>query len=356
MAKRLASSRNVALIFRMLPMFCCLALAACGGGGTTGVASAPGSVSTPPPTSSPTPAPAPPPGTAVGVAYFSGGYTVDGNDTLRGGGLTDRSVHPDDTLALEIDESTNTYKLTVLGYRTTVFSPLTNVGAPQPTDEANNFEYFRNDAGTGTNNLEVLKQGLSNGRIQLSHASYGLWTNIQPHTSDAQRDVTSQLFVFGEPTEKTALPASGTAVYQGIVDGYYGTYRLLGSTGTLTTDFGNWDVTTELELRSNGVRIANDPDLPVVAAFEIGTLTGVGSIGCPISCGSNDFGADNNAFWGSLDGVLEGNRVVGSFDGLFFGPNAEEAGFNFSIGGYPYDPASGFAPGPSAAGVFVGKK
>ena len=96
---------------------------------------------------------------------------------------------------------------------------------------------------------EVLKKGPGNNRIQLDHLSYGLWTTIKPHSSTEPRDVTSDAFVFGEPTDKTALPASGTAIYQGIVDGHYGTYRLLGSTGTLTADFGNRTVSAELSLR-----------------------------------------------------------------------------------------------------------
>ena len=327
-----------------------LVLAGCGGSGNN-IASAPGPVSTPPPT--PTPVPAPPPGVQTGFASLFGQYNVDGSDNLRPSGPDDGSS---DDFRLDVDKTNNGYTVTLLGYITSVFDASTNVGPAQPTDEPNNFYYFRNDAGTGTDNLEIFRQGPGNGRISLDYLSYGLWTMIQPHASSETREADSQVFVFGEPTDKTALPSKGTAVYQGIVDGYYGTYRLLGSTGTLTADFGDWTVSTELALRTNGVRIADDASLPIGAGFEIGTLTGTGDIGCPISCGFNDIGADQNAYWGSLNGVLEGNSVVGSFDGSFFGPNAEEAGFNFAVGTYPYDQASGFAPGPSAAGVFVGKK
>jgi len=330
----------------------CLALAGCGGGGGGGVNSA---NTTPGPTATPAQTPAPAfTGTSVGFSEIAGTYEADGTDALRTHGPFDLSGA---SLAIEVEEATSTYTVTVEGnYITAVFSPSTSVGPAQASDEPANFLYFRNDAGTGTDNLEVLRKGSGNSRIQLDHLTYGLWTTIKPHSSTEPRDVTVDAFVFGEPTDETALPASGTATYQGIVDGHYGTYRLLGSTGTLTADFGNRTVSAELSLRTNGLRIADDAALPVGAGFEIGTFSGSGDIGCPISCGTNDFGADNNAYWGSLSGSLEGNSVSGSFDGLFFGPNAEETGFDFAVGTYPYDPASGFAPGPSAAGVFVGKQ
>ncbi|AIT81030.1 hypothetical protein JI59_15190 [Novosphingobium pentaromativorans US6-1] len=260
-------------------------------------------------------------------------------------------------LAIEVEEATNTYTVTVEGnYITEVFDPEANVGPAQPTDEPGNFLYYRKEAGTGVKSLEVLRQDPGNDRLQLQYLSYGLWTAVDPHAPEEPRNVSAYSFVFGQSTEKANLPATGTAIYNGIVDGYYGTYRLLGSTGTLTADFGEWTVSTELSLRTEGLRIANDPALATGAGFEIGTLSGTGDMGCPISCGVDDYGADDNAYWGSLSGTLEGNSVSGSFDGLFFGPGAEETGFSFEVNTYPYDPASGSSPGPSAAGVFVGKQ
>lgn len=126
----------------------------------------------------------------------------------------------------------------------------------------------------------------------------------------------------GIPT--ATLPATGSASYTGIVAGLAAgnsiTYVLTG-TSSLSADFAAGNYSTRF------------------------SFTGTDIAGSGATLATQNFSGNNTfTFNGSpLNGSLTGS---GSWQGSFFGPNAEEFGYTFNVSG----------PGYTARGVAVGKK
>jgi hypothetical protein len=194
--------------------------------------------------------------------------------------------------------------------------------------ENGNFRFFDPVSGWG-DTLIVLTNSSNNSRIVLSYLSYGLYIPVNGPGVFNQPEVIA--FIFGTETPAGNMPRTGSATYQGIVDGvaFDGAAALQqglrGSTGSLTANFATGGVSTSLSLRA--------PDFT-------GALTGGGTIG-----------AGTSHFDGSLTGALNGTAATGSFLGGFYGPNAAEAGYVFNAAtGTPANPGIG------AVGAFVGKQ
>lgn len=180
--------------------------------------------------------------------------------------------------------------------------------------------------------LYLFKVGPSNTQINLTYTSFGLQIN-SPFPSRSAPYGRETFFVFGVPTLSAGVPMAGTATYSGIVSGSgmtppsgileAGLYDITG-TSTLIANFSNATLTTSLTL-TGSITFGTSG---LVSGFSPTTATGTGSIGSPGFQNGVSAGGDAGTFYGTLD---VGGNPSGSFTGRFYGPKAEEFGYNFSL-------------------------
>jgi hypothetical protein len=177
------------------------------------------------------------------------------------------------------------------------------------------YTYYR-DAATGAT-LKLLNQSTNNPVIKLTYVTYGKWSPT-PQSPIALND---NYVVFGSITPPSALPRSGSASYNFVLDG---TYQLNGApvgsknyalsgTGRLTADFAN--ARMGLALTPVATNTVNG------SKMQFGTLTGGGFIY-----------ADSSS-WNATSRTLaaDGTKTLFSSNGNFFGPQASEVGGVFTL-------------------------
>jgi hypothetical protein len=183
------------------------------------------------------------------------------------------------------------------------------------------------NVGEGTGNRQ--------GALRLTYLSYGKWS----HVNDSADLTKVTYLLFGFPTTSAKMPRSGTASYRTMVTGSSysadsgGILGELGGSATLSADFGTSTVATSLTLKYVG------------SASAIGTFDGVAAISGDQYAGS---------FTSSVD-----HFSSGSFTGGFFGPAAQETGYNYLIRIHPSDPYAGASLRPYDfwfIGSVLGKK
>jgi hypothetical protein len=176
------------------------------------------------------------------------------------------------------------------------------------------YRAYGQNAVDGTRDLRILTPSPTNPKIALTYTSYGAWhfnssdrSNIDPQVNDFH------FFYFGIPTAVDAVPRTGLAHYAGVAEGVlFDRTRVVDLTGTASLDanFASSAISTTLILggmdRSTGL-------LTVYPDFQ----------------GSANIGAGENSFIGTI--TTTDNSYVGSIQGAFFGPHAEEVGFSFGI-------------------------
>lgn len=191
----------------------------------------------------------------------------------------------------------------------------------------NTFDVYQQNNGNSIEELRLFKSGNQNSQLALTYVTYGLWSTYQP--GQAATHYLTRFAVFGIQTGAAGLPKTGQATYNGVVDGIAAfdgrSYRLAGSSGSLTADFATGVIRTALNLRGT-----TDVTSDAIGAVDLGTLKGTGAIG-----------VDTSRYTGTITGL----QMDGSFGGAFYGPNAAETGFAFSL----TDNGAN-----TAAGVFVG--
>jgi hypothetical protein len=315
----------------LAPFALAFSLAACGGGGIAML---------PPPPQTPTPTPTPTPSAApAGTFSWDFGVPVAG---ARLGmtanlvtGATSASILEVGQGVIRVQDNGGEYAIwsghSKWGYDFPIFTKNTLGAKPTSGDETNNFAYYRfdSDEGSQSEELQLLKKGPTNSRIQLNYLTYGLYSGGSgPQTA---RQLNIGVFVMGQETAAANMPRTGSGSYSGIVDGYAsmgGTgYRLLGSTGTLSANFASGAIATTLSLQGNSDFLTGT----LGSVRNFGTLTGAGTIAGGTS---------------TYSGTLSGFGMSGQFAGGFFGPVANETGYGFSAVGGP----------DTIAGVFVGKQ
>ena len=192
------------------------------------------------------------------------------------------------------------------------------------------FVKYARDEGDRTRLLTLLVPGEQNQLISLSYLTYGYWAQF-PSTGSSLQSEEIVFFAGGQRTLPEHMPRSGSGTYAGVVDGLAlrggEWYRLLGSTGTLSADFGAGSISSSLLLvgsRSAGVNVS------------FGSINYTGTISSSSSAFSGVYQSGSGDF----------NASSGSLFGGYFGPSASEAWFIFDVTG----------PNASATGVFVGKR
>lgn len=330
-----------ALMMGTLLLPACLALSACGGDGSGGVANIP-----PPPVT-------PPPPTAgatvtsveVDRTWLNSPATRAGNYDLIAlvNGTTNatsssRFASPGE-FQLDISKATNGFGYTLDAPSAFLPGNLTKIGLPVPVESwdfnpgGTNYRYenpygdSQQFFGENLKEYDVYSDGtkklredydydrasyqnvvqLPSGQyvsesilfdIGLSYVAMGEWTwgavTINPDgTATPTGDRNSIYFVYGDRTPASGIPASGTATYAA--------HTLSQLPFSLMADFGQRLISTEISQAS---------------VFDVS--------------GSAPFSNDGS-FEIPLSGSAGAQSATGTMDGAFFGPNAEQVGGVFSV-------------------------
>jgi len=171
---------------------------------------------------------------------------------------------------------------------------------------------YEKEVGTVSDSFLLFNPGPANTQLALTYTSYGAWQTITTGTSTL--GVNTTFFVFGVKTAPSSLPTTGTASYQGIVDGQFagsaGVFAL-GGTSNVSANFGSGTISFSTAVTGQNILTA--------ANKNFGTITGTGTI---------------NASGASFQAATAGNSGNGysfSMLGQFFGPGAAEVGASFQI-------------------------
>jgi hypothetical protein len=181
------------------------------------------------------------------------------------------------------------------------------------TDSGLPFTSYGQNATDGVRRLSILTPSAQNPKIVLTYTSFGVWQfdssdrgNIDPQINDYH------FFYFGIPTPADGMPRTGTGDYTGVAQGVLfdpqATYSLDGSM-TFGANFATGSIGTTLTLT--------------------GTSTTNGLLTIPVLNGTAAIGASMTSFLGTL--TTADNSFVGSLQGAFFGPTAQEVGYSFAI-------------------------
>ena len=270
--------------------------------------------------------PNPTPNLKTGDYQAKWGILTVGNPSAYGRNNVSANIYP---TTVQYDAASGTYVFND-GQQNIGFSRTEYVAAKSSAA----YTYYR-DTATGAT-LKLLNQGAANPVIALTYVTYGKWTPV-PQSPIVLND---NYVVFGAITPASAVPRSGSASYNFILDGTWQlagspsgkTYSLAGS-GRLTADFTNammgLSVTPVATNLSNGSKI------------QFGTLTGAGFIDASTSSWNAT----------SRTRAADGTKTLFSTQGNFFGPQAQEIGGAFTL-----TRTLGTAEVGAGAGAIVGKK
>jgi hypothetical protein len=272
-----------------------LVLSACGGGGEV--------ASTPDPTPSPTPTP-----TGPVNADLLGPLKTESfaNLAVRATGSFDSSLRPKVTAAaatatFRYDAAAQTYSLSSPSGSITFAK--SEIDASQSSAAAT---VYAKRNGSTTDFLTVTKAGTS-GALTYRYVGSAFWEHSVVGTSSGSGTVDA--LVYGAPTIDAAVPRTGSAIYAldvlGVRTTGAGTEPLVGS-GTAAVEFASG----QLVLTGTIVKI---PGQPFTDDFH----------------GSGTLSSSANAISGTLQlgGIPD---QTGTFNGQFYGPNADEIGLAFA--------------------------
>lgn len=193
--------------------------------------------------------------------------------------------------------------------------------APDPAGEFSQLELLNNTIKDQVTSDAFLKT--------LTRTSYAAWWRGES-TAGVKRVTYA---TFGYPTVPSDMPATGTVNY---------TMRVAGrvvispATGASSVERLGGTITTSVNYATGLVTVTMNLTRAGGAAY--GTFTGTGAIA-----------AGNNQFTGSFG---PGSTAGGTFQGLAYGPKADELGISFAI----TQDGTGGASSSRAVGVLVGKK
>jgi hypothetical protein len=270
--------------------------------------------------------PNPTPNLKTGDYQAKWGILTVGNPTVYGRNNVSANIYP---TTVHYDAASGTYVVND-GQKNISFSRTEYLAAKSTTA----YTYYR-DTTTGAT-LKLLNQSATNPVIALTYVTYGKWTPV-PQGSIVLND---NYVVFGSITPASAVPRSGSASYNFILDGTWQqtgspsgkTYSLAGN-GRLIADFTN--ATMGLTVTPVATNLSNG------SKIQFGTLTGSGFIYADTSSWNAT----------SRSRAADGTKTLFSASGNFFGPQAQEIGGAFTL-----KQTLGTAEIGAGAGALVGKK
>lgn len=277
-----------------------VSLAACGGDSVS---------STPPPA----PTPTPPPPTYLKLTDLSGDRTfktagVKYDPGAAGFSNVSSLAYPDG-VQVAYTAASDSYTLSITGATTTTFVPSE---IAQPQSAPNVVQYLKRNSSGAVTDVLTLIIPTSNG-VSLNYTLVGTWgTNLATSTP------TYRIGVGGIPTLASDVPKTGSATYTvgagGSANNNGTNYSLQGnSTATFAANFGSGTVATTLNLAG----VTGSGATPV----SFGSFNGTGTIS-----------STGPGFGGTFNGTaFNSSATSGVFSGVFFGPQAIEAGYAYAL-------------------------
>lgn len=275
-----------------------LPLSACGGGGGEG-----GVASMPPP----------PPASYTKIVDMTGDRTFQTAgvqyNTSPSGFSNGTSLTFGNGVRVAYTAASDSYTLTAPDNTTATFNPSEVV---LPPALPNAVQWAKRNASNAVTDVFTLISPTPGG-VALSYTAFGTW-GANLNTSSP----TYRIAIGGAPTIASDMPKSGTANYTLGVGGganLAGTsYSINNGTGTFAANFATGAVTTTLT-------IAGMPPSNTAAVTNFGTFNGTGTIA-----------SNSPGFSGTITGTASnGTAATGGFSGAFFGPQALEVGFGYTI-------------------------
>ncbi|MCW2388964.1 hypothetical protein M2333_002010 [Sphingobium sp. B11D3B] len=278
----------------------------------------------------PPPPPPPPPGSTFPL---QGATTFDlissplsyARETNYSPPVYDDNAPAATSITVTPDYQTGTYTITTDSISAS-FTGEDLAQAPDPTKTSISFrkvsEAERGKSIALFNNLTP-QLGTNKAELQFHYLSYGEWTQV---------GVGYNAFLYGSPSSSDEMPRTGTASYALHVrgQGFVGRSTAILGDGRLDADFDSGRIYTELKLIDYWTLGADTP---------FGDFTGTATIS-----------SDGPTFQGSLSSY--NTNFSGDFHGSFYGPDAAEVGYAFSL----TSPATPSLPEGRIAGVAVGNR
>jgi len=148
-----------------------------------------------------------------------------------------------------------------------------------------------------------------------NYQTFGVWERSTSLTS-----FDAGVFSFGSPTPATALPTTGNATFNGLANGFFidSTHAAFFTTAQMTANV-NW-TTPSITFSTMNTQ---------VVGLTAPSSTGTPNLGLNLN-GSFSYTGGVNAFSGA---VTSGNGMTGNVSGRYYGPNAEEVGGVYNLGG-----------------------
>jgi hypothetical protein len=270
--------------------------------------------------------PNPTPNLKSGDYQAKWGIMTVGDPSAYGRNNVSANIYP---MTVHYDAASGTYTVND-GQQNISFSRSEYVASKSSTA----YTFYRDTATGGT--LKLLNQSPTNPVIALTYVTYGKWTTV-PQSPVVLND---NYLVFGSITPSSAVPRTGSASYNFLLDG---TYQLAGSPGGKTYNLsGNGQLTANFASATTGITLTPVATNTINGSqIQFGTLTGGGFIDASTSSWNAT----------SRTRAADGSKTLFSAQGNFFGPSAQEIGAAFTL-----TRTLGTAEIGAGAGAIVGKK
>lgn len=164
-----------------------------------------------------------------------------------------------------------------------------------------------------------------------SYVSMGEWERYFVHLDGGSAGGYDHLlFVNGDRTPATGIPASGTATYAAHTLFLLSSNLAAGIPFTLSADFGQRTISTEIDqnYRYNPNGDLLDYPAPGIHVGGSAPFSNSGTFDIPLS-GTVNY---NAGYAINVPQAPPGQPVTGTMNGAFFGPHAEQVGGTFAIG------------------------
>jgi hypothetical protein len=239
---------------------------------------------------------------------------------------------------IEYRASDNTYILRETNRAGAVI--FTTAGTTDAATSNSRFASYVTTTGNVTEQVKLYRPAGSNSELALTYSGFGLYRKTEPSSRADRTRVTENWFAYGLISDRAAIPATGTASYQGVLHG-------TGSTGLAGSEIQSLEGTSLLNFDFSNDSLTGNFHAFLVNSAGVRTDLGPWAI-------ANFSPAYRSTPFPGFSAALQTNvGVNGQVSGLFFGPKADEVAGSFSV---RFRPAGGFGNEGLAVGVFGAAK
>lgn len=193
------------------------------------------------------------------------------------------------------------------------------------TSAGNTFNCTTGVCGLTSTNASAIVIEPTTSPLGWNYQTFGVWERSTSTTS-----FDSGAFSFGSLTPGSAIPTTGLATFNGLANGFF-----VDNTNTAFFTTANMTANVDWATRSIGFSTSNTHQVGLTAPSSAGVLNSALNFN-----GTLTYAAGINAFSGPVN--TGGNVMTGNVSGKFYGPNAEEMGGVYSLGGNGANMMGGF--------------